>query len=274
MNRLLERYLGRSAMLYGPNDDGGAGDPPAAAVTDPPAGDPPAGDPPAAAPPAEPSTLLGRAAAAAKKPAGDPPAAVDDKPAAEYVADPNKSDDENAAAKAEHDAKALADKEAADDKSKTKDDPKAVDPASYEITPPEGFVLDPSIEKPFRDFAAKHNLTQDEVKELGDMQIKLYEKQAETHANQVKEWGEAVKTDKELGGPSSDAKMGKAAAFINEFFEPDVAAILDKSGLGNHPGMVRGFYRAGLAMGEIPTFRQNAGAQGKESIVDILYPKD
>lgn len=283
MKDLLAKY-GLHGALWSP-DDAAATPPapapvaPAPAAAAPAAAEPVKTDPPAAAPPA---TILGGAVktaaetAAADKATADAAAAAEAAKANEYKNDDSKTPEENAALKAKHDEKIAADKAKADEAAKPKDErtPEQIEAAAaaYEIKPPEGFTLSEAIEKPFRTFAAKHNLSQTDVKELSDLQLKLYADQAEEHARTVEQWGKDSRADKEIGGPAFDANAGKAAAFINEFFPPAAAALLDKTGIGNHPDFVKGFVRAGIAMGEIPSFRANAGAGGKESVQDILYP--
>lgn len=266
MTKLLEKYLLRSVLREGD----GVGAP--APVAPAPAPAAPAADPAPAPAPAPAGTLLTAAAAAVKEPVkADPAAAPEWK---EYAPDTTKTPEENAALKAEHDKGKPAEPKAKEEPAKT-DDEKAADlkaaAEAFKLEVPDGFELNKAIEGQFRTFAAKRGLDQEAVNELRGMQLKMYEEQQTAFAEQVAGWGESIKADKELGGPSIDAKMGKAGAAINEFFSPDVASMLDKTGLGNHPEFVRGFYRIGLAMGEMPTFRANANAGGRENILDVLY---
>lgn len=203
-----------------------------------------------------------------KEPAGDTGAQQQQKPddkAAdwkEYEDDPAKTPEENAAAKAEHDKT----KPAADDKKASE-----VDPNSYKIEPPENFEVDDEVMGEFRTLAAGEKWTQEQVDKLTKLQIKLYEKQAKASADIATEWGKEIVADKELGGPDHDAKMGKAGAFLQEFFDDATVARLNASGLGNFPGLIRGFYRAGVAMGEAGTLRGRKPAGQTESVADILY---
>lgn len=278
MKNLLEKYLLCSIARDG-EAEGGAGGAASTTVT-PPAGESSAPAAPAGEPAKAAGTMLGGAVAAAAE-----AKAAEAKPA-EYVADPAKSDEENAAAKTAHDAAeaertkakepAKPDDKKADDKAKDEaDTPEAIEARAkaYQIDVPEGFELDAEIEKPFREFGAKHKLTQDDIKELAGLQVKLYEKQAAAHADQVTKWGDEIKANKEIGGAQLEANLGKAALVINEFFPPEVATLFDKTGIGNHPGLALGFVRLGKAFGELPTMRNRAGGGAKEDIIDVLYPK-
>jgi hypothetical protein len=267
MKNLLNKYLLNGITFEGEGGAGG-GAPAAAAPEVVPAAAAPAVAAPVepASPSAAPITGLAKAAAAAA--AGTAPVTepVKTDPAAAFVDDPAKTPEENAAAKAEHEA---AQAKAAEDKGK--EGGEEVDPASYKIEIPEGFELDPAVDKQFREFAAKNKFTQDQVASLKDMQVAMYAKQTEALAKQVTEWGNEVNADKEFGGPNVDANMAIAGVAINEFFSPKVAALLDKTGLGNHPEFVRGFYRIGLTMSELPTFNAKTGGSGKLDAVSVLY---
>lgn len=266
LKRLRYTYLATATFLLFEGEGAGGGAPAAAA----PAADAAAAAAaaPAAAPAAPSATALSAAMDAAAKPAGETakPAA---QATAEYVDDPNKTPEENAAAKAAFDADKA--KAAKPPEKKAGEEEKPIDPATYKIDVPEGFELDKEVEGEFRGIAAEYKLSQEQLDKLKGLQIKLYEKQAQNLADTIGEWGKQTKADPELGGEQHDAKMAKAGAFLNEFFEPSVKKLLDKTGIGNHPDIVRGFYRAGLAMSEMPTFRHNAGATSRESIASVLY---
>lgn len=187
----------------------------------------------------------------------------------EYDPDPDKSDEENAAAKAEHDkAKPESDE---DKKKREEKEDQPVDPTSYELVEiPEGFELDPSIDKEFREFAASRKWSKDDVKELSAMQVKLYAKQSEAHADRVAAWADEVKADKEIGGRDFDANAAKAREAKLAFFSPEFDKMLDKTGLGNHPDMIKGLVRIGKAMGEMGTL-PGKGVTTPSSILENLY---
>lgn len=184
----------------------------------------------------------------------------------EYENDPNKSDEENAAAKAEHDKA----KPKEEDKDK-KNEELPVKAEEYEfVDVPEGFELDPAVDKEFREFAAKQGWSKETVKDLTAMQVKLYEKQSEAHAELVATWGEELKTDKEIGGRAYDQNIAKAIEAKNAFFPPEVNAVFDKTGLGNHPAIVKGLVRIGKAMGEMNTL-PGKGKATSTTVLESLY---
>jgi len=218
---------------------------------DEPAADAPAADPaPAAAAPAE-TTLLGT----------DAPK-VDDQPI-----DGGKTGEDTDKPGSE------AEKEGAKEEKKKTGEPDNKylgAPDTYDLKTPEGFEVNPEIKGEFETTAKEIGLSQEGASKLVELQGKLYARQAEAVATQITEWGKQVKGDKELGGNDHDAKMGKAIAFRDAFFTPEVKTLLDKTGLGNHPEIVRGFYRAGEAMGEAITHKGGAST-GKQDAATILY---
>ncbi len=192
---------------------------------------------------------------------------------AEYEDDPELSDEENAEKKKEFDdAKAEAAK-AKGDKA-NKDEP--VDPASYEITVPDGFNLDEDLEKEFRKFSAKRKFTQEDVDELTGIQKRLVSKQAEGIANLKKTWVKDLKADKEFGGQAFDANAGACRHIIDNVFvpvDPNFKSMLNSTGLGSYPGFVKGMKRIADALGEAGV-KLGGKNSGDDSMEEVLYGDD
>ncbi len=260
MHNILHKYLGKSAMLWSPENEGGGGGGGDIAQTQ--QVDDQAG-----------TTLLGGfqyegdAVNAGEGNGGT----GDEEPEEqeEYIDDPDLSAEENAAKKVEHDeAKQKAKEEKKDDE----EGEPAPKPEDYEIIDvPEGFELSEEIEGEFRQLAAENKLSKETVTKLQELQVKLINKQSEEHVNRVKKWGEDLKADKEIGGKALKANIGAAISAMNEFFSPSARSILDTTGLGNHPDIVRGFVRLGKAMGENPSLRGTPVTR-PTTIADALYP--
>lgn len=181
----------------------------------------------------------------------------------EYENDPAKTDEENAAAKAEHDKTKPAEKKEGDEKPKLKAE-------DIDLTPPEGFQVDDAVAEEFKQFVIDGGFTKDQVETLKGMQVKLYEKQTEAHAETVAKWGEELKTNKEFGGAELPQNLGFARQAIREFFPVEAKQMLDATGLGNHPAFVAGFVRMGKAMSEGGSFTGRSG-EGSATLVDAMY---
>lgn len=181
----------------------------------------------------------------------------------EYVDDPKLTKEENDAKRAEFEAA------------------KPIDPSSYTIALPEGFEppegfeleLDPEVDKDFRAYAASRRWSQDDVKAMTDLQIRLYAADAERKAKQSAAWGETLKADPDFGGANFEANGGVVRRVMKEFFDPETRAYLVKTGTGNHPGLMKGLLKLGMATGEKPTVRGGAAATEQMDAASILYPK-
>lgn len=85
-------------------------------------------------------------------------------------------------------------------------------------------------------------------------------------------WLEAAKTDKEFGGDKLAENLGVAAKALDAFGSPELNQLLIASGLGNHPEIIRAFYRAGKAISEDRIVTGVAPAAGR-TLADRLYPQ-
>lgn len=85
-----------------------------------------------------------------------------------------------------------------------------------------------------------------------------------------KEWASLSAKDPEIGGADFEAKRGIASQAYKHYATPELRAILNGSGLGAHPEVVRLFYRIGKTM------QQDTGVTGSASApagVRRRYPK-
>ena len=203
----------------------------------------------------------------------------------EYQDDPALSAKENKKAREEFDkakaegkkpdgdkAKDKAKKEGEEDKDKSELFG-APDGDYAEFETPEGFDLAEDVKTEFDDLSRELNLSDAGRKKLVDMQAKLYSRQAEQHAERVAEWGDQLKKDKTIGGKEYDAKVGTARKAISEFGDQELKDLLENSGFGNHPAIVRFAYRAGEALGE-GRVEPGDGGEGQEDAATILYGKN
>ncbi len=129
-------------------------------------------------------------------------------------------------------------------------------------------VVDPAFVDGVKDVAKKLNLTQERAQELFASQIGV----SQSVMDKSKAvWLEASRTDQEFGGDAFDENMAVARKAIDQFGSDSLKALLDKSGLGNHPELIRAFYRAGKAISEdrIVTGGQ---ATAPATIAQRLYP--
>lgn len=160
---------------------------------------------------------------------------------------------------------------------KTEQVPKGA-PESYEpFTAPEGWEIDQALLADFSPTLKELNLTQEQAQKVIDFAPKLVEQTAQATTTKVLDelgmtgrqgWVDAVKSDKEFGGDKLPENLAVAKKAMDAFASPELRALLIKSGMGNHPEMVRAFYRAGKAISA-----DNYVAGGKTRTSTPFYDK-
>jgi hypothetical protein len=133
---------------------------------------------------------------------------------------------------------------------------KATDYAA-ELKAPEGMAFDPELLAQAGEVFAKHELPVDAAQELVELYgatLRRVDEQAVTAwKQQVDAWGAELKADKNFGGPAFEGTKGDVARFIDTFGADDAAALrnlLNETGVGNHPALVKALARAGRAAKE------------------------
>ena len=157
-----------------------------------------------------------------------------------------------------------ADVKPADGESKTDeakaDDKPAGAPEKYEaFKAPEGYEVDATLFDEFAPVLKELNLSQEQAQRVVDFAPKLIEATQARTVGAVFEqlgmadrptWAASLKTDKEFGGDKLAENLAVANKAVQAFGSPALNAILNKTGLGNHPEMVRAFYKVGLQIKE------------------------
>lgn len=124
-------------------------------------------------------------------------------------------------------------------------------PEQYEWAAPEGVTLDESVMGSLSEVAKELNLSQDAAQKLVD---KMAPAMAQRQAAQVQamqaEWRESSSGDAEFGGAKLAENMAVAKKALDAFATPEFRQLLEQTGMGNHPEVIRTFYRAGKAISE------------------------
>lgn len=164
---------------------------------------------------------------------------------------------------------------AGDGKPKEGEDAPTGVPEKYKLAPPEGFELEPETTAAFEGVARELNLTNDQANKLvplgAQLVAKVQAQQAEVHQQQVTKWADEAKADKEYGGEKFDASLAVALKARDRFATPELKTLMDQTGLGNHPEMVRLFHRIGTAIAD-DSFVQAPAADGaQKSAASVLF---
>ena len=128
-----------------------------------------------------------------------------------------------------------------------------------------GKALDTEMADDIKATAKELGLTQSQAQKLADLALKRTEsaqsQQAEMLAQARDEWAGQAKADKEFGGDAIEANLATARKALDTFGTPELKALLNESGLGNHPEVIRFFYRSGKAISEDRVIRGGAAGQ-------------
>jgi len=150
-------------------------------------------------------------------------------------------------------------------------------PEKYEFNAPEGVSLDKGVIGDFEGIARELNLSQESAQKLIDT---LGPKLAASQSDQIKStiaeaqatWLDASKTDKEFGGDALNANLGAAKKALDAFGTPELKQLLNESGLGNHPEVIRTFVRIGKQISDDGIVKGHPPGNGPKPPEKVLYP--
>ncbi len=106
----------------------------------------------------------------------------------------------------------------------------------------------------FKTLAKESGLSQEAAQKLADLGVKNVQRVQTQLQKQVEQaqaqWAEASRTDKEFGGDKLNENMAVAKKALDSFGSPELSQLLTQSGLGNHPAVIRAFFRVGKTISE------------------------
>lgn len=148
----------------------------------------------------------------------------------------------------------------------------ATAPESYaDFKAPEGLELDGEVLGDLKTLGKELGLSQDNAQKVFDLGLKLQQRQGEAWQAQMQKWVGEAKADKEVGGEKFAENLAVVQKAVTQFGSPELKAYLDKTGLGNHPEMVKAFYRIGKAIsadGFVPGGKNTT----PKTLSERLYP--
>ena len=131
--------------------------------------------------------------------------------------------------------------------------------------------LDPEVLTAFGEVAKELDLPQDSAQKVLDKVAPVIQARQAKVVEEVKlEWANDSKSDEEFGGENLNANLEIAKSSLKAFGTDALKDLLQESGLGNHPEVIRFMYRAGKAISEDAYVGNSEGAMGKGSGI----PKD
>lgn len=152
-------------------------------------------------------------------------------------------------------------------------EPKPGAPEKYDFKAPEGMTLDQKAIDAFAPLAKELNLPQEAAQKLVDLYAgrvgEIQKMNEDNHKAVVEGWKQ--ETLKELGATAPE-QLAYVAKTRDRLFDKDLNALIDSSGLGNHPSFIRSCIKAGKAISEDVLVEgkniEGAGADG----LSAMYP--
>ncbi|XAI96398.1 hypothetical protein [Microcystis phage Mel-JY33] len=156
-----------------------------------------------------------------------------------------------------------------DDKGKGDDDPAAVVPedGKYDLTLPEGVELDQQLAEAAFPVFKELGITTGQAQKLAEMFSTYRQADAQAVVDEWKTtqkgWVDTAKADPEYATDGWDAATQIANRALKQYGTPELAKTLRETGMGNHPDLIRFFYRIGKGISDDQT-DTGEGKRGSE----------
>ncbi len=144
--------------------------------------------------------------------------------------------------------------------------------AEYNFTLPEGFTADEELTGELKTLAKENGFSPEVAQKIADLGVKMQQKQAEAWQTQVDQWAEQVKADKELGGEKFNENISLAKQALDKFGGQELKDLLQSTGFGNHPAIVKAFYNIGKSVSNDSLVVSNGTSKEAGSAASILFP--
>lgn len=132
----------------------------------------------------------------------------------------------------------------------------------------EGVEVNKEALEVFVKTANEAGLNAEQAQKFVDLQMDMAKKQVESLAAERKTWVEGIKSDPEFGGAQYEKSLETARRAMQQFASPELRALLNATGFGDHPEVFRLMVKIGKAMGEA---KFTTGDQDKDK---ELTPED
>ena len=131
--------------------------------------------------------------------------------------------------------------------------------------------LDSEVLTAFGDVAKELNLPQEDAQKVLDKVAPVIQERQAKMLEQVRaDWANESQTDEEFGGEALNENLNVAKQALDAFGTDAFKSLLQETGFGNHPEIIRFMYRAGKAISEDSYVGNSEGANPRGSNI----PKD
>lgn len=150
-------------------------------------------------------------------------------------------------------------------------------PAEISVVRPDDSPLSEEQFAELIEFAKAEGYSQKQTEKLIERQsveaTSLVEEQTKAVEQAHQKWIEQAKNDPEIGGNHFESSAENAKRVVDRFGTDEFKKELNRTGLGNHPELLRIFARIGKSMAEDTFDRAPASGAGKKDLVSIFYPE-
>ncbi len=147
--------------------------------------------------------------------------------------------------------------------------------SDFEI--PDGVEVDGEALETLKGQLKDIGANQAQAQQLIDLQIatnaKAYEAQVKAWTDTQDTWKDTAKNDEEYGKGNFDQNMVVARRGMREIGGDELAKALDETGAGNHPEIIRAFFRMGKAIGEDSFSIGGTSGSSDKSHADKIFHK-
>lgn len=139
------------------------------------------------------------------------------------------------------------------------------DASEYALAAPEGMGnYDQDLSQEMRSIFHEAKLTPEQAQFVHDKYVERFMGQTDlaqaNQTQQIEAWDKEIKDE---FGTAFDERISAARTAVREFGGDDLANLMDETGLGNHPVLVKAFVKAGMALGQSGQFKEgNSGSFG------------
>lgn len=157
-------------------------------------------------------------------------------------------------------------------------DPKATSQQTqevvYEFKLPDGMELDTAARDAFIPLAKELKLSPEQAQKFVDLKVADTQRQAEAWQSQQAKWVDEVKADAEIGGDNLEKSLAYAKAAVDFIADPELTKLLNTTGYGNHPTLVKAFVKIGkqLAPDSFVGGKREAAANTEDAQLAHMYP--
>lgn len=163
--------------------------------------------------------------------------------------------------------------EAESAETKTEDDKsKSQVPDKYEFKAPESVQLDETMVGQFSEVAKELGMSQEQAQKLVDKMAPVIQNRAVESVKAARaEWKAQQATDTVFGGEKLAENLGVARKAMQAFGDEELTVLLNQSGIGDHPAVIRAFFKAGKAISEDSFVSAKAGKPAGDA-ASVMFP--